>query len=428
MDNEDFRFGNFAFSRIRGLSEGKRHIRMPRRLVLLLQMLLDADGDAVDAEALQTAYAQRSRNPHAAKISLSQNIFWLRRHLKDTDGSIIQTVLKKGYRIGVPILRSGAAPGAARGETSLSGQLPVEATPAPPPVVSDLSTEVSSSVVLKPANENHGSAAFANLSPEAVITRAVTGSIRLADHAGKMTGALARLADNKAGSPPDLAMLGWLKGVASGELDDGLSLVDRALDLSPKLAAAHFYRAWLLMASRRMEPALNQLERGLSFDSRNDSLLFLKGWALCALGYRKDQEALTARALAIHPNHLMLRLVRSIGLALQGEARRAESLIAQTAMLFPQSTLLVANLAWLRAVQGDGQMALKLLTGRQKLASGYMPPISIAAVYSVLGDGTSASAYLGFANVDQDPWRHLVWCDPRFNLLDNAGGSSTLSL
>ena len=55
-------------------------------------------------------------------------------------------------------------------------------------------------------------------------------------------------------------------------------------------------------------------------------------------------------------------------------------------------------------------------------------PISIAAVYSVLGDGTSASAYLGFANVDQDPWRHLVWCDPRFNLLDNAGGNSTLSL
>lgn len=426
MDDRVYRFASYTFSRVRGLSEGTRHVRMPRRLVVLLQMLLDANGDAVDAEALQNAYSRRPKQSHAAKISLSQNIFWLRRYLKDTEDSIVQTVLKKGYRIGVPIVRSDATQDAMRVETSLSDDASSEAAPVSATASSETSFDVADTSILKPANENFGVAAFADLTPESVITRSITGRVRLADHAPQAIARLGRLADSKASSPADLAMLGWLNGAARGELEEGLAFVDAALDLSPKLSVAHFYRSWLLMALRRMELALSQLERGLDYDGRNDSLLFLKGWALCAHGFYKELEALTARALGIYPNHLMLRALRAVGLALQGETKRAEKLVAQTTMLFPQSTFLIAQLAWVRAVQGDGNTALQLLTGRQKLANGYMPPVPVAAVYNVMGDATSTSAYLRFANVDQDPWRHLMWCDPRFTLLDNAYGNSPM--
>lgn len=424
MNNGDYRFAGYTFSHVTGLSEGKRHIRMPRRLVVLLQILLEANGEAIDVEALQNFYSQRSKHPQAAKISLSQNIFWLRRHLKDGDGAIVQTVLKKGYRIGVPVVRSDTPPATARHATSLSGEMAAEAATASLPVGSGTARDPADSAPLTLATESSGAVAVAYLAPEVVINKSITGSIRLADHAGQAIDSLGKRADSEAGSSADLAMLGWLKGAARGELDEGLSLVDRALDLSPKLGSAHFYRAWLLMASRRIDQALRQLERGLTLDARNDSLMFLKSWAFCAMGRHKELDALTEKALAIYPNHLMLRVIRSIGVALQGQLKRAESLMAQTAMLFPQRTILVAMLAWLRALQGDSKTSLTLLTGHQKLANGYMPPISIAAVYSVMGDRSAASAYLGFANVDQDPWRQLVWCDPRFTMLDKPDGAS----
>lgn len=428
MNDTEYRFATYCFSRITGLSEGKRHVRMPRRLVVLLQMLLDANGDAVDAEALQNAYSRTPKEPHAAKLSLSQNIFWLRRYLKDGEGSIVQTVLKRGYRIGVPIIRADEVATDTQSAASLSGMLGAAHASSSAPAADEVSCDASETSILKPANENASLLPPADMAPDHVVTKSITGAFRLADHAARAIGLLGALADGKAATPSDLAMLGWLKGVALGEMEAGMALIDRALDVAPKLPAAHFHKAWLLMAARRMDPALSQLEQGLASEGRNDSLLFLKGWALCALGYHEEQEALTLRALGFHPNHLMLRLLRSIGLALQGEPKKAEGLMVQTTMLFPQSTLLVANLAWLRAIQGDGQTALRLLTGRQKLATGYMPPVSIAAVYNVLGDETSASAYLGFAKVDQDPWRQLAWCDPRFTLLGGSGRRSLLTI
>lgn len=403
MDKTEYRFDNYAFSRLKGLSLGNRQVRIPRRLLLLLQMLLEADGDAVDAGTLENAYSRKPKDPDAAKISLSQNVFWLRRYLKDEGGNIIQTVLKKGYRVGVPIIRADVSPTVEQNVAPPSGASPDQAAPAPARVVYEAAPGPATMSIIQPANENFGVAKLADLPSGAVVTKSITGRIRLADHAGRTIGSLGQLPDGKESAPSELAMLGWLKGVALGELEAGLSLVDRALALSPRLAIAHFYRAWLLLAARRMDQALGQLEQGLTCDSRNDSMLFLKGWALCALGYHTEQEALTLKALEFHPNHMMLRVLRSIGLAIQGETKRAESLITQTALLFPQSTLLVASLAWLKAVRNDGPAAMRLLTGRQKLANGYITPTSIAAVYNVLGDENAASAYLGFANVDQDP-------------------------
>lgn len=425
MDDLEYRFSIYSFSPNRGLAEGRRHVRLPRRLFLLLQALLEADGDAVDVETLESVYARKSRSPQAAKVSLSQNIFWLRRYLKDNDGTLVQTVLKKGFRIGVPIVRADAHLEAPQTAPPRS----VELKTPPQPRVSTAKHGVAANVnpILKPANENVGVAAHLDLSPGSIVKKSITGAIRLADHASRSIHALGALIESRASTAADLAMFGWLKSAAAGDLDAGMVTVDKAIELSPHMADAHFYRAWLLMAARRLEPALQQLERGLSANPKNDSLLFLMGWALCALGYHQDQEALTAKALVYHPNHLMLRLLRSLGLALQGEMKRAESLLVQTALLYPQSTLLVAQLAWLKAVQGDRRGALDLLTSRHKLANGYMSPVSIAAVHNVLQDETTCSAYQRIANVDQDPWRQLMWCDPRFAMLNGANGSSTSS-
>lgn len=429
MNDIEYQFSNFSFSRDRGLSEGKRHVRLPRRLFLLLQTLLEAEGDAIDVETLENVYSRKSKSPRAARISLSQNVFWLRKHLKDTDGTIVQTVLKKGFRIGVPVVRVETGVAAPQAETSLSGELtaPLSVVRQPGDGIDPPLSIIEQYPILSPANENIGVMTQADLTPESVVKKSITGAVRLVDHASRSIEALASLIERGAGTASDVAAFGWLKAASLGDLEAGLSAVDSAVELSPHSADPHFYRAWLLIASRRLEPALQQLERGLAASPRNDSLLFLKGWALCALGYHQEQEALVAKALVLHPNHLMLRMLRALGLALQGEMKRAETLLGQTVLLFPQSTLLVAQLAWLKAMQGDRQAAVKLLTSRHKVAHGYMSPVSIAAIYNVLHDEESCSAYMRIANVDQDPWRHLMWCDPRFAILSGATGNSTSS-
>lgn len=100
MNDEEFSFGPFTYSPVRGLFEGSRPVRMPRRLRLVLQALLEEDGKPVDCDTLEDLYSRKTKELRSKKVGLSQNTFWLRRHLNDADKRIVQTVFGQLVHVG----------------------------------------------------------------------------------------------------------------------------------------------------------------------------------------------------------------------------------------------------------------------------------------------------------------------------------------
>lgn len=412
-----YAFGDFTFSDSKGLRRRGVAIHLPRRRRMLLSLLLEAGGNTVDHHTMDRGHSAKPRPERAAIISLAQNVFWLRRQLGDEKGTIIQTVLKSGYRIGTAVNRIDATAGASAQARAQESAPSGGGDMAPPPAIPDV---VERTIVPPPANENASVQPDCSLTPEIVSAMSVSGSIRPADHARRSISGLSVAIKQPAAMPENLATLGWLTGAFLGDIEEGLSQVDKALEHVPQLSVARFYKAWLLLGAKQLDTAMAVLDEGLASDGRNANLLFLKGWVLCAQARLEELNGFLTRALVLHPNHLLLRALRSINLALQGEFRKAHGLLSQTALLFPHSTMIIALMAWIDSARGERSEALKFLTMRQKTAGGYMSPLSIAAVYNVLGHETETSAYLGFARVDQDPWRHLVWCDPRFRSLSQG--------
>lgn len=421
MQDDVFTFSHFTFSTLRGLADGKRMVHMPPRYRKILHTLLSAEGRTLDFATLEKSYSKKpSASTKLSRLNLSQNILWLRRRLDDEDGLIIQTVLKQGYRIGVPVLKRTTS-----GEVGLSKQCehvdPIISSPNNRPEVEAVHTRQSGTgFTLSPANENLNLRLQSDLGPDVFSRNAIAGSVRPADYVDRLITSIS--ADIKAfpTDPHSLATLGWLKGAVRGDREEGILHVNQALESDPSLSLGHFYRAWLLIAEKRIELAVHELEVSLSAHPRNDDLLFLLIYSYCALGEHEVADTLLSKALIYHPNNLLLRISRAIHLTQRGEFKRAETLLAQTTLMFPKSTLLIATIAWVNASRGDRFTAIGYLTAKQKTANGFMSPVAVAAVYNALGDRTSADAYLKFAEVDLDPWRHLVWCSPQFRMIESS--------
>lgn len=421
MQDDVFTFSHFTFSSLRGLSNGKRMVHIPPRYRKILHTLLSAEGRAVDIATLEKSYSKKaSHSERLSRVNLSQNILWLRRRLDDEDGLIIQTVLKQGYRIGVPVLKQVTST-VVSPPTQFEDAKPVKDSLSTPPEQEVASTsQPEARLSLAPANENMNLRLQVDLRPDVFSRSAITGSVRPADYVDRLITSISADIKAFAPNPHSLATLGWLKGAVRGDREEGILHINQALQSDPSLSLGHFYRAWLLIAEKRIESAVNELRAGLSAHPRNDDLLFLLIYSHCALGEHEVADTLLSKALIYHPNNLLLRIARAINLTQRGEFKRAETLLIQTTLMFPQSTFLIATIAWVNASRGDRYTATRYLTEKQKTANGFMSPVAIAAVYNALGDRASANAYLKFADVDLDPWRHLVWCSPQFRMIESS--------
>lgn len=411
MKEKIYAFGEFTFSSLKGLRRRGIPIRLPRRRQALLSALLDAGGEPLDHETLSKSCARKPQTAHNAMVSVAQNVFWLRRQLGDDTGTIVQTVLKRGYRIGVPI--------SVLGPDGVADVVTVSSEASSPPAEADRERDIQKAgdVASSPAVVRSASVDLVPpvgpVRPEALVMGSLTGQVRPADHVDRCIEVLTA-SIRQSPSASALATLGWLEGAVVGDVDVGLRHIQRALDEAPNLGTAQFYKAWLLLAAGHTLQALAELDSALSVNGRDPNLLFLKGWLLSGIGNHQDVNSLLYGALVLHPNNLLLRWLRSISFALQGEIKRAETFAAQTLLVFPKNPLMVAMMTWIAAVQRRRDEALKVLESCQRTAGGYMSATAVAAVYSALGDRASASTYLGFAKVDKDPWRALVWADPRF--------------
>jgi TolB-like protein len=198
----------------------------------------------------------------------------------------------------------------------------------------------------------------------------------------------------------------------------------RAIQLNPNYADAHFFYSDFLISMRRSEEALAEVERALELDPLNFFFQCFFGWHLVYLGRYDDAIAQLRKTISKEPNFPAAHL--GLWGAFHRKGMYEEALAeAKKFFLLLGSSEVAETLA--RGCAGAGgytcamRLAAETLAARSKLA--YVPAIRIARLYAHAGEKDRALGWLEKAYEEREPplvhlrvgwdW-HSLRDEPRF--------------
>lgn len=202
----------------------------------------------------------------------------------------------------------------------------------------------------------------------------------------------------------------------------------KAIELNDNLAEAHHWYSEYLQAMGRFDEGLTEIKRAQQLDPLSININFHYG--LCLFGMGRDEEALVQYRKTIDIDESTGASGSHWGIAMIYQKRGMhEDAIRELelAMKFdPRPTFRLTGLAQAYAAKGDkikaNEMLKQILEIRKK---SYVSPMSIALIYSTLGDNDEAFKWLDRAyNERESVMAYLrtvpvgsLRSDPRFNEL-----------
>jgi tetratricopeptide (TPR) repeat protein len=193
------------------------------------------------------------------------------------------------------------------------------------------------------------------------------------------------------------------------DLDRAEQLVNRALELQPDNADAHYTYGLLLMTLGRSSEAIEHMERAVQLDPLSPAIHSDFGRVLYRA--RRYQEALEHlnRALELEPAMDWLVLDRLADVYEQlGQYDRALAALQQAGS--PD----VMGRARILARMGEADEARRLIAATEK-DMGPGQPMQMAALYAALGDSDAAFQILFSADNRRTPGPNFVAVDPLFD-------------
>ena len=197
-----------------------------------------------------------------------------------------------------------------------------------------------------------------------------------------------------------------------------LSEVDQAIALDPRSAAAHTYKALVLLSLGRLPEAKTQENLAASLDPFSPVVRFNRGWVLFWSGELPEAEESFRRALQISPTYESAHFYLGHVLLQRGDPAGALTQMQQE----PDKGSRLAGIAAVQFAMGhrkESDVALEQLT---KLAAGDWAS-GIALVYAMRNEPDAAFAWLdrAYAQKDEDlyifkgnPLLGKVSHDPRY--------------
>jgi tetratricopeptide (TPR) repeat protein len=188
--------------------------------------------------------------------------------------------------------------------------------------------------------------------------------------------------------------------------------------LNPNYTVAHESYATFLTRMGRFDEAIPEAKRAQELDPLSLMGNMSVGFALHMA--RRDDEAIQwfRRVLDMDPN--FLRGHWGLGLALVQKQKHDEAIaeLKRAVELSGSGAGQLGSLGYAYAVAGRRAEALDIVEKLEKSSSDhYIPPATVALVFSGLGETDQALAWLEKANDERDPWVTGLKVDPSFDSL-----------
>jgi serine/threonine protein kinase/TolB-like protein/Tfp pilus assembly protein PilF len=214
------------------------------------------------------------------------------------------------------------------------------------------------------------------------------------------------------------ALLGWSSFVFDRDWTTAESQFQKALQLSPNDATAHDNYAMFLSRMGRFDEALGEMKRAQELDPVSLGGNTRMGIVLSLA--RRDDEAIPwfRRALAMDPSFLGAHFGLGLTLVHKGEYEEAISELQKAVELSGGGAAQLGALGFAYAVANRRVEALEIAEKlTQEAREHYVPPSSVAIVFSGLGDRDQAMTWLEKAIEERDPWLTSLKVHPAFDPL-----------
>lgn len=211
--------------------------------------------------------------------------------------------------------------------------------------------------------------------------------------------------------------LGAIKLVYDREPVDAELEFQKAIRLNPNYAPAHNGYAHCLMEMAQVEKSLAECRLALELEPLDlENNLYLAWHYLSARQYDEAIEQLY-RVLEIGPNFSLAHFLLGIAYEQKREFSKAIAEFYRTGEL-AVTPVLSGFLGYTHAMAGRKDEAVKLLADLLKESKrNYVPPYSLALIYTGLGQTAEALEWLEKARIEQKRWRGWLKLTPELDSL-----------
>jgi serine/threonine protein kinase/TolB-like protein/Flp pilus assembly protein TadD len=222
------------------------------------------------------------------------------------------------------------------------------------------------------------------------------------------------------------ASLAWVKTIYDWDRSGGEKEFQRAIELNPAYATAHFWHALALASMGRSEEAIAEQKRALELDPLSliiNRVLGLDFYYARHYDQAIEQEQLT---LEMDPNFTFAHMQRGQAYVQKSMYKQGIAECEKELVVSPRHPYALLGLGYAYAVAGRSAEAQKVLDQLNAISDQkYVPAMSRVGVYVGLGDKEKAFEWLGkayedrsigssFAAIKMDPIYDPLRSDPRF--------------
>ncbi len=212
--------------------------------------------------------------------------------------------------------------------------------------------------------------------------------------------------------------LAWSSFIFDRDWKTAESQFQRALRLNPSYPDAHHSYATFLSRMGRFDEAIREVKRAQELDPLSLSGNSHVGLVLHLA--RRDDEAIPWFRRVLDMDPTFLRAHWGLGLALVQKGRHDEAIaeLKRAVELSGGGAGQLGSLGYAYAVAGRRAEALGIVEElKEKSRERYVPPATVAIVFSGLGEKGQALTWLEKANEERDPWATGLKVEPMFDSL-----------
>jgi TolB-like protein/Flp pilus assembly protein TadD len=195
----------------------------------------------------------------------------------------------------------------------------------------------------------------------------------------------------------------------------------RGIELNPNCAHAHFALAHVLSDLARHDEAITEVARARELDPVFPLFGALEGMMLHHAGRNEEAMAKLQKMLTLDPSFWVTYLQLGKTYTQQGRYPEAIAEFTKAKDLSHGNSEAIASIGYVAAIAGDAAKAEAILD-ELKTATHYIPPASIALVYTALRQPEAAVSWLNKACDNRDVWVTLLKVDPRWQSLRSDPG------